>query len=236
MSELLAKNALMASKLKDTIKLRYEPVAVKLIKKGETFPEGYNTPEKQLSHCQAVFAAKNGEKLSMPLEMQGCMVGAATLGMTEKAEKVKNGEFHAGMGIHESPASAANMISMVTDIDYETVGEIVCPLKDANFEPDVVIFVDIPERIYWVECMHTYTSGGRVSYLTAPFQCACADITAYPMMKGVPNISIGCFGCRKKTDMKADEMAMGVPYSDIVKNIDVMDKYAEGVMTKAKRD
>ena len=88
--------------------------------------------------CQAVMAARKGAKLAMPLSAQGCMVGAATLGMTEKGEKVKSGEFHAGIGIHKSPAEAAEMIATVTDIDYPTDGEVVCPLKDADFVPDVV--------------------------------------------------------------------------------------------------
>ena len=236
MSNILSKNKEFAEKFKKIIGLRHEPVAVKLIKKGEAYPEGYSCPENQMSHCQAVFAAKNGNSLKMPLSSQGCMVGAATLGMTEKSEKLKSGEFHLGIGIHETDKSAAEMVSTVLDINYEVDGEVVCPLKDANFEPDVVIIVDIPERIYWFESLHLRSGGGRLSYVTAPFQCACADITAYPIMKDQPNISIGCFGCRKKTDMKADEMAIGVPYHEFEPMSKAIDVYAEGVLTKAKRD
>ena len=118
MSDVLAKNADMAAKLKQIINLRSEPVAIKLIRKGEAFPTGYDVPEKQHSHCQAVMAARKGAKLAMPLDAQGCMVGAATLGMVEKPEKVKTGEFHAGIGIHKSPAEAAEMIATVTDVDF----------------------------------------------------------------------------------------------------------------------
>ncbi|MBR5998937.1 MAG: DUF169 domain-containing protein [Candidatus Methanomethylophilaceae archaeon] len=236
MSEILSKNADMAKKMKEIINLRSEPVAIKLVKKGEAFPAGYEVPEKQHSHCQAVMAARKGAKLCMPLSAQGCMVGAATLGMTEKGEKVKTGEFHFGIGIHQSPAAAAEMIATVTDIDYPTDGEVVCPLKDADFVPDVVAVVDIPERIYWFEALRLRNGGGRISYVTAPFQCACEDITAYPIMKGEPNISIGCFGCRKKTDMAADEMAMGIPYKYLEAWMPDLETYREGVLTKAKRD
>ena len=236
MSEILSKNADMAKKMKEIINLRSEPVAIKLVRKGEAFPAGYDVPEKQHSHCQAVMAARKGAKLCMPLSAQGCMVGAATLGMTEKGEKVKTGEFHYGIGIHQSPAAAAEMIATVTDIDYPTDGEVVCPLKDADFVPDVVAVVDIPERIYWFEALRLRNGGGRISYVTAPFQCACEDITAYPIMKGEPNISIGCFGCRKKTDMAADEMAMGIPYKYLEAWMPDLETYREGVLTKAKRD
>ena len=236
MSDILVKNADMAKKMKEIINLRNEPVAIKLIRKGEAFPTGYEVPEKQHSHCQAVMAARKGAKLAMPLSAQGCMVGAATLGMTEKGEKVKSGEFHAGIGIHKSPAEAAEMIATVTDIDYPTDGEVVCPLKDADFVPDVVAVVDIPERIYWFEALRLRDGGGRITYVTAPFQCACEDLTAYPIMKGEPNISIGCFGCRKKTDMAADEMAIGIPYRYIEAWMPALDVYKDGVLTKAKRD
>ncbi|MBO7204798.1 MAG: DUF169 domain-containing protein, partial [Candidatus Methanomethylophilaceae archaeon] len=235
MSVILEKNKELAEKLKKVINLRSEPVAVKLIKEGESYPDGYEVPEKQLSHCQAVMTARNGGKFMLPLSAQGCMVGAATLGMTEKPEKVKTGEFHFGIGIHETVEATAEMIATVTDIDYKVDGEVVCPLKDADFEPDAVIFVDIPERIYWFEALHLRKKGGRLAYVTAPFQCACADITAFPIMKVQPNISLGCFGCRKKTDMKADELALGYPYKELVQHITTLDTYESGVMTKAKR-
>ena len=231
-----AENADHAGKLKEYLNLRYEPVAIKLVKKGEAYPGDFSEPEKQMSHCQAVFGAKNGMCLKMPLSMQMCNVGAASLGMMETPEKVKTGEFHSGMGIHDSPEAAANMVGAAARIPYATDGEVVCPLKDADFEPDVVAVVDIPERIYWFEGLLTHKDGGRVTYTTAPFQCACEDITVQPIVSGKPNISIGCFGCRKKTDMKPDEMAIGVPYALIPQMVSELEKYKDGVLTKAKRD
>ncbi len=229
-------NAQIADRLKTVLRLRHEPVAIKLVKKGEEYPEGYELPPEQRSHCQAVMDAKNGKCYKMTAEMQGCNVGASTLGMMPKPEKVKNGEFHAGIGIHETPASAKAMNDAVSDIPYETAGEIVCPLRDADFTPDAVVVVDIPERVYWFEAFYTYKNGGRVTYTTAPFQCACEDITAVPIVTGKPNISIGCFGCRRRTDMKADEMAIGIPFSLIPDMMDVLGKYENTVLVKAKRD
>ena len=131
---------------------------------------------------------------------------------------------------------AASRVSAAARIPYATDGEVVCPLRDADFEPDVVAVVDIPERIYWFEGLLTHKDGGRVTYTTAPFQCACEDITVQPIVSGKPNISIGCFGCRKKTDMAADEMAMGIPYKYLEAWMPDLETYREGVLTKAKRD
>ena len=236
MSEILEKNKEYASVIKDVIKLRYEPVAIKLVKEGEEFPAGYNEPEAQMSHCQSIFRAKDGACLKMPLECHNCMVGASALGMVETSEKIASGEFHAGIGMHDSAAAAGKMISDRMVVPFKTKGTVVCPLKDADFVPDIVAMDDIPERIYWVVPLSTAEKGGRAQFSTSPFQCACEDVVSVPVCTGLPNISLGCFGCRKKTDMKPDEMACGIPYAMIPGFVEHLRKYSEGVMQKAKRD
>ena len=57
-----------------------------------------------------------------------------------------------------------------------------------------------------------------------------------PICTGEPNVSLGCVGCRKKTDMKPDEIACGIPYNLIPGYVEHLKKYESGVMTKAKRD
>ncbi len=236
MSEILDKNLDYANTLKDVLKLRGEPVAVKLIKEGEEYPAGYEEPVTQLSHCQAVFRAKKGESFKLPLACENCMVGASALNMAPTPEKVATGDFHAGIGMHDSKEAAAKMIADRLVVPFKTVGEVVCPLKDADFVPDVVVIGDIPERCYWVVPLSTAEKGGRASFSTSPFQCCCEDVVAVPIATDAPNISLGCFGCRKKTDMAADEMAVGIPYRMIPGFADHLKRYAETVMIKAKRD
>ena len=236
MSEILNKNREYAEAMKTIMKLRGEPVAVKLVKEGEEYPEGYTEPESQLSHCQAIFRARAGESFKLPLKSENCMVGASALNMTQTPEKVASGDFHAGIGMHDSVAAAGKMIGDRMVVPDKNQGEIVCPLKDADFVPDVVTIEDIPERVYWIVPLSTAKEGGRVTFSTSPFQCACEDIVAVPICTGKPNISLGCFGCRKKTPMAPDEMACGIPYSMIPDFVDHLRKYETGVMTKAKRD
>ncbi len=236
MSEILDNNRTYAKIMKDVLKLRGEPVAIRLVRKGETYPDGYDEPEAQISHCQAVFKAREGASFRLPLSAQNCMVGASALNMTATPEKVATGEFHAGIGMHDDASAAGKMISDRLIVPFECDGEIVCPLKDADFIPDVVTIEDIPERCYWVVPLSTAENGGRATFSTSPFQCACEDITAVPIVTGTPNISLGCFGCRKKTSMAADEMAVGIPYAMIPGFATRLERYADTVMTKAKRD
>lgn len=236
MSGILEKNREYARIMKEVIKLRGEPVAVKLIPVGEDFPQGYDAPADQVSHCQAVFKAKAGESFKLPIESQSCKVGTAALGMTPTSDKITSGEFHFGIGMHDSQEAVAEMIAGRVEMPEKYQGEVVCPLEDADFEPDVVVIADIPERIYWVVPLSTANGGGRAQFSTAPFQCACEDVVAVPLVTGAPNISLGCFGCRKKSSMAADELACGIPYAMIPSFVERLTKYADGVMQKAKRE
>jgi len=156
--------------------------------------------------------------------------------MVQAPEKIISGEFHASIGIHDGPEAAARMIADRLVIPYKTKGEIICPLAKVSFDPDVVVFEDMPERIYWFVALMTAEKGNRAEFSTAPFQCVCEDSTTIPIMTGRPNISLGCYGCRKRTDMRPDEMAIGVPYDMIPGFVERLAKYEEGVFKKAKRD
>ncbi|MCL2712571.1 MAG: DUF169 domain-containing protein [Methanomassiliicoccaceae archaeon] len=224
-----------SAKFKEILGLRHEPVAVKLIRENEEILKGYPIPEKQMSYCQSVMQARHGKSFLMPADMHSCNVGASSLGMTERPEKVASGEFHFAQGLHENISAVKKMIDDGAAIPFRTKGTVVCPLKDADFVPDVVIFVDIPERIYWFEPLHTTEKGGRVKYTTAPFQAACVDVTATPVISGEPNISIGCMGCRKRTDLKPDELVIGVPGSSIPNMVRTLERYKDDVMPKANR-
>ncbi len=232
----LDQNIHYAQAIKDIIGLRYEPVAIKLVKTDEEYPEGYKEPVVQQSHCQALFRAKNGMAFKMPLDCHNCMVGASALNLVDTSDKVASGEFHVGIGIHDSEVAASKMIQERMIVPFRSQGEVVCPLKEADFVPDIVAIVDIPERVYWVVALATAEEGGRMEFSTSPFQCACEDVVAVPMCTGKPNISLGCFGCRRRTDMRPDEVAAGIPYAMIPSFVEHLGKYKDGVMAKAKRD
>ena len=231
----ISRNAEYNNSFKEILGLRYDPVAVRLIRENEEFPD-YEVPEKQMSHCQAVMSAKNGSAFNLPTNMQECKVGASALGMVETPEKVKSGEFHFGIGAHDTVEATAAMIAARSEVPFKTKGVAYAPLKKTKFEPDVVIFADIPERIYWFVPLFTAEKGGRIQFSTAPFQAACVDDLAVPMATGTPNISLGCFGCRKRTEIKKDEMMLGVPWKLIPDMVKRLDRYKDGILTKAKRE
>lgn len=236
MTAILETNEHYAKRLKKVFRLRYEPVACRLVREGEGFPSCCKMAEAPMSHCQAVFRAAAGECLNLRTSDESCHVGACVLGMMETPSNVAAGKSHYSIGMHDSPETAKEMIDKRVMVPFKTIGETVCPLGKADFEPDVVILADIPERIYWIVPLETASGGGRIEFSTAPFQCCCEDAEALPLVKDRPNISIGCFGCRKRTPIRADEMVAGIPYDRMPAYVEHLDKYETGVMTKAKRD
>jgi len=226
----------LAEKLVKFLDLKYEPVAVKVIKKGEPIPEGYHEPEKNLRHCQSIMKARKGESFVIPAGKHACVVGASSLGLIPTPEKVVLGEFHHNLGMFDSVEAAAGMISKRPAFEPESrIATVVGPLKDAKVEPDVVILVDRPETIYWIIPASTYYKGGRVNFSSAAFQATCADTTILPSLTGEINVSLGCFGCRKATDIENDEMLIGIPFNKLEEIVNALEKLYEGPMPKARQ-
>ena len=229
-------NAKIADKLVKLLDLRHEPVAVKVIKKGEKIPEGFNEPEKNIRHCQSIMRARKGESFVIPAGKHACMVGASSLGLVPLPTKVKEGEFHSNLGMFDCSDAAANMICQRSEFEEEsTIATVVGPLKEFKTKPDVVILVDLPETLYWLIPAATYFEGGRQAFSTAAFQATCVDSTIIPITSGEMNMSLGCYGCRRSTDIENDEMIAGIPYKNLEKMIEALEKISDGPMQKARQ-
>ncbi|WP_407282591.1 DUF169 domain-containing protein [Methanolobus sp. WCC1] len=230
-------NAEIAEKLVNILELRNEPVAVKVVKKGEKIPEEFSEPEKNIRHCQSIMKARKGESFVIPADKHACMVGASSLGLVPIPPKVKQGEFHANLGMYDCSDAAANMIGQRSEFEEEsTIATVVAPLKEFKTKPDIVILVDLPETLYWLIPAATFFEGGRLDFSTAAFQATCVDSTIIPIHSGKMNMSLGCYGCRRSTDIGNDEMIAGIPFDNMEKMVEALEKIADGPMQKARKN
>lgn len=218
-----------SKKIVEILGLKSEPVAVKLLKKGEPLPTGYPEPEKSVRHCQSIMRARKGECLLVPASKHACPVGASALGLMPTPEKVTEGKFHYTLGMYGSEEAAKHTIKVRPTLEPESLGAtLVCPLSKMKMEPDVIVVIGTPEQLYWLmPAAATYDEGGRVTISTASFQASCADSTIIPFTTGQPNISLGCYGCRKATDIAPEEMLMGFPASSLEKTVGILQKLNE---------
>lgn len=229
-------NVEISDKLVKLLNLRYEPVAVKIVKKGEEIPEGFTEPEKNIRHCQSIMRARKGESFVIPADRHACVVGASSLGLVPTPSKVKEGDFHAKLGMFDCADAAANMICQRSEFEEEsTIATVVSPLKDFKTKPDVVVIVDLPETLYWLIPAATFFEGGRQAFSTAAFQATCVDSTIIPLLSGKMNMSLGCYGCRRSTDIRNDEMITGIPYENLEKMIESLERIHGGPMQKARQ-
>jgi uncharacterized protein (DUF169 family) len=105
------------------------------------------------------------------------------------------------------------------------VATLVCPLSKTRSPPDVIIVTGTPEQLYWLlPAVTTYEKGGRISIETASFQASCADSTILPYKTGIPNLSLGCYGCRKSTDIANDEMLLGFRADTLDRTVEILEK------------
>ncbi len=222
--------------LVDALGLENEPVGISLVKAGADTTSWCQEVEAPVRHCQSIMRARKGEAMVVPADKQMCGIGAAALGMVPLADNVKSGEFHSNMGLYGAPAAAANTIDVSPSLEAGSVAAtVVAPLSMFQGLPDVIVVTGTPEQIYWLlPVADTYSEGGRSSLDMASVQAACADSTAKPYLTGSPNISLGCFGCRKSTDMAPEEMLLGIPSSSFPAVMDAMADLAEGPIPKSR--
>jgi uncharacterized protein (DUF169 family) len=213
-------------KMVEILGLKYEPVAVTLIKKGQPLPEGYPVPEKSLRHCQSIMRARKGECLLVPASKHACPVGASALGLMPIPDKVASGQFHFALGMYQDEEAAKHTMEVRPSFEPDSlVATLVCPLSKTRSPPDVIIVTGTPEQLYWLlPAVTTYEKGGRISIETASFQASCADSTILPYKTGIPNLSLGCYGCRKSTDIANDEMLLGFRADTLDRTVEILEK------------
>jgi uncharacterized protein (DUF169 family) len=223
-------------KLVEALGLKHEPVAISLIKNGQALPEGYSQPDKPIRHCQAIMRARKGEMLVTSADKQACPAGASALGIVPTPEKVASGEFHYNMGMYESQEASRKMIEQRPSLEAGSVeATAVAPLSKARLRPDVVVISGTPEQVFWLlPAASTFSVGGRVTVDMAAVQASCADTTVVPYLTGKVNISLGCFGCRKTTDITPEEMLVGIPGSKMKDIVAAVDKMKEGPIPKSR--
>ncbi len=202
----------MTKILKDTLSLRWDPVAVRMMRPGEERPPQLIEPPVPLRHCQSLTVARRGHCLYMPPRSHACPDGSGILGLVEMSSKLRSGDLYLLFKKLPTLKIAQKMISTRPEFkagSYEAT--LLAPLDQALFEPDVVIMTLWPEQAMWLCCAQTYYSGERQSFKTSGFNSTCADLIIQPMKTGEMNISFGCYGARASSEIDDFELYLSIP-------------------------
>lgn len=202
----------MSKVFKETLSLRWDPVAVRMMRPGEERPPQMIEPPVPLRHCQSLIVARRGNCLYMPPRSHACPDGTGVLGLVEMSAKLRSGDLYLLFKKMPNIETARKMIGSRPEFkagSYEAT--LLAPLDKAKFEPDVVVFTLWPEQAMWLCCAQTYYNGERQSFKTSGFNSACADLIVQVMNTKEMNISFGCYGARASSEIDDFELYLSVP-------------------------
>jgi uncharacterized protein (DUF169 family)/NAD-dependent dihydropyrimidine dehydrogenase PreA subunit len=209
-------NAELSQIFKQTLNLRWSPVAVRLMRPDEEIPEGMVEPPMPLRYCQSIIVARRGNCLYMPPRKHACPDGSGILGLVEMSAKLKSGDLYLLFKKLPDIETAQKMIASRQEFAAGTfAATLAAPLEMAAFEPDVVIFTLWPEQAMWMCCAKTYATGERQVFRTSGYNSTCADLTVQVMKSNEMNVSFGCYGARAASEIDDFEQYVSVPYEQL---------------------
>lgn len=148
-----------------------------------------------------------------------CADGASALGLMKLPENFANGQVYYALGSFASQETAKYVANRKPRLETgKFSGVAVSPLNRCSFTPDVVLIHGTPEQAMWISSAYSYDKGEKVDFTAAgPFNAACIEATVIPYLDQKVNISLGCVGCRSKTEIGDDEMYVGIPGSALTR-------------------
>ena len=201
----------ISAELKELIGLEGSPVAVKIAVSPEDIPEGIEEIEETTRHCRMVSLAREGKVFYATDAKHQCGGGAWALGLREKGATLKTGQHYFKLGKYETINSSRRTMECVPSLPQESYATIYAPLEKANFEPSVVLIFAKPMAMLKLAQSTLYNAGGRIYPEFSGIQSICSDATAYVLLNGKPNFSLGCDGSRKFSGIRDEEMVAGFP-------------------------
>ena len=202
------------------LSLRYEPAGVALYQETDTLPAELPFTQKEYkSYCHALVAAGEGAVLLLKKEQMGCKLGTSVLGFEKNMEAyLDDGVLEKyGVGLFESEEASAKTILKSFYLEKgKTQAALIAPLSYFKQAPQVVVFTANSEQVMWLLYAVNYEKGGRMDLPQSGGALGgCADITALPLLEGIPNITFLGLGCRLKSSVDPCDLMLGAPGSQL---------------------
>ncbi len=181
----------LSEAIHEFLKMEKEPVAIKVYDNEEDAKKELPKFNGQAKHCQLVSdASTKKESYYGTVEEINCPNGQLTLGLIDKTVDVLP---------QIPPIKAA--------IGY-------APLCDVKFTPDVIIIYAMPSQAFKIAQLFKTKLKTRFVANYNGTASLCADAVSYPYVEGKSNMTLGCMGSRKASDIKDEEMVIALTLSD----------------------
>jgi uncharacterized protein (DUF169 family) len=202
-----------SSILREFVQTSGSPVAIGFAHAAKDIPEGLEEVNEKIRNCEMVNKARNhGESFFATRDKHSCAGGAWALGLDKLTPSLKTGEFYFKLGKYESMSACKRTIDNVPALEAESVyATMYAPLENTPFDPVVVVIIAEPFHLLKLSQACLFKHGGRINSNFSGIQSVCADATVQPYLSGNLNVSLGCDGSRKYSDIKPHLMVAGIP-------------------------
>jgi uncharacterized protein (DUF169 family) len=225
--------------LREFLQIPGSPVAIGFAHTAEDIPEGLEEIGEKIRNCEMVNRARGeGKSFFATRSKHLCSGGAWSLGLAKLTDSLKTGQFYFKLGKFESKSSCKRTIDNVPSLEAESVyATMYAPLENTPFDPVVVLIIAEPFHLLKLSQAYLFKHGGRITSNFSGIQSVCADATVQPYLSGKLNVSLGCDGSRKFSDIKSQWMVAGIPIEtlpDIVTALPIVSNAPGSSSTKKK--
>jgi uncharacterized protein (DUF169 family) len=192
-------------------KFEARPVSVKFLTKPL---RGTAKLDKNLSLCEMLKAAFEGNSFYAAGKNHTCEPGLHVLGQTELARQYLNGEFGAGMRVFRDERAAGRLYHYIPKIAKGAVRYVAfSPFDQPAFDPDVLIILADTEQTEILLRAMSYGTGEmwQSCYSSA---IGCAWLFVYPYLTGKINfVSTGLgFGIKRRKLFPEGRQLISIPF------------------------
>ncbi|HPL64832.1 MAG TPA: DUF169 domain-containing protein [Syntrophales bacterium] len=203
--------------IRNDLRLKTFPVAVKFLKSPNEFPEKTRRPAaalgKKVALCQAVTMARiYGWTVGLTKDDIVCVPAALAFGFSTAADPASAMTRLLCEGAYsKDEKAAANEVSVVKKLGKdEYAAVLLAPLYRAAFEPDTIAFYGNPAQLMRLVQAWAYRAGKRVpGHFGGKIECT--EYLLAPFVDREPRIAIPGTGDRVFSMTQDDEIVFSIP-------------------------
>ena len=212
--------------LKELLVLEYSPVAVAFVK-GPIAGQFH----KKVRICWAILDAGKGESVQLNKTNNACFGASWHLGFQKiqdpgVVDMVKRFVVE-GEKLFCSYEALERLMSHMEPVpDNSQNSFMLTPMENADFEPQVIIFVVNAESACRLLTLTTFLDGRMPKIKIGGPTCRMTII--YPLLTGEVNISFYDYTARKMCKVEKDKLLVTIPYSRVVEMVESIEKCSAG--------
>jgi uncharacterized protein (DUF169 family) len=160
--------------------------------------------------------AGEGQRFLLAKEQMGCKLGTSVLGFEKDQDMeayLDDGVLEKyGVGLFGNEEASAETIHKSNYLEKgKTQAAFIAPLSEFQQPPQVVVFTADSQQAMWLLYALNYEDGGKINLPQSGGALGgCSDITALPLLKGIPNITFLGLGCRMKSAIGPNHLMLGI--------------------------